>query len=251
MEFRCKTAKTGSRRTPTNNFCEPTLFYMEKTTFVNGYVLYDCEEGTFLVDTGSPFSFSEKGSISVCGTRHTVTPNLLKIDKTYISNKVGKPVDGLLGMDILNQYPMVFDYANDRFAIGERLVGGTAIESSLLMGLVVIKVQIGDQSVKLFLDSGAVISYISEEYTSGCPSVGVAEDFSPLLESDADTFKTNLYEVPVGLALQQKKIQFGNLPQRLEMMIEMMGAKGAIGRDLLEQCVVGIESGKVSIKFSE
>lgn len=220
---------------------------MSKKNFVNGYVLFECNEGTFMVDTGSPNSFSETGSITVCGTRYLVPTRLQGIDKSYVSNKVGVPVEGLLGMDILGQYPIVFDYAHDRFAVGERLVDGTPIESFDCMGLVGIVARVNGHKVNLLLDSGAVTNYIARELSEGRPVVGEVEDFSPLL--DYDTFSTRLYEVPVEVTGRQLAIQFGNLPEELEYAVRQTGAQGAIGKDLLEQCAVGIEKGAISVAF--
>lgn len=220
---------------------------MSNKTFVNGYVLFECNEGKFLVDTGSPVSFSDKGGITVCGTRYSVSPQIQGKDQLYVSNKVGVSVNGLLGMDILSRYPIVFDYANDRLSIGERLVAGTPIESYSFMRMVGIVARVGGRSVNLLLDTGAVTNYISSEYTNGCPIVGEVEDFSPLL--DYDTFKTKLYEMPMEVADRQLTIQFGNLPRPLEVAVQRTGAQGAIGKEFLEQCVVGIENNQVVVIF--
>lgn len=222
---------------------------MSKKTIINGYILFECSEGTFMVDTGSPQSFSGTGSITVCGTSYPVANHLNDIDKSYVSNKVGVSLEGLLGMDILSQYPIVFDYAHDRLSIGERLNGGITLESFSFMGLVGIVVQVGGRRTKLLLDSGAVTNYISHEHPEELPAVGEVEDFSPLL--NYDTFSTKLYEVPVGVAERQLIIQFGNLPKVLEDAVRQTGARGAIGKDFLEQCVVGIEKGSVSVIFPD
>lgn len=202
-----------------------------------------------MVDTGSPNSFSHTGSITVCGTRYSVPAQIRGINNKYVSSKVGVPVDGLLGMDILGQYPVVFDYAHDRFSIGQSLVGGIPLESFGCMGLVGIVARANGRKVKLLMDSGAVTNYLPHEHTKGLPIVGEVEDFSPLL--GYDTFSTKLYEVPVEVAGRQLAILFGHLPAELEYAVRQTGAQGAIGKDLLEQCTVGIENGSVSVIFPD
>ena len=62
-----------------------------------------------LVDTGSPLSFHENGIIHIGDEVIPVATSLMEVDSTYVSDKVGQPVSGLLGMDIIGRMGMKID----------------------------------------------------------------------------------------------------------------------------------------------
>jgi len=62
----------------------------------------------WLIDTGSPVSFGEKDSLSICN-------EIFKIDNIYgalnakeFTSHIGLEVTGLIGVDILNTFDILF-----------------------------------------------------------------------------------------------------------------------------------------------
>ena len=67
------------------------------------HILIDSADGILLVDTGSPMSFHENGMIRLGDEEFQVPTSLMGVDASYIADKVGERVSGLLGMDIISR----------------------------------------------------------------------------------------------------------------------------------------------------
>ena len=95
------------------------------------------------------------------------------------------------------------------------------------MGIPIIELVVNRQLLKFFLDTGAKLSYLSEDFTSGYSSVGIEEDFYP----GVGQFETECYDIPTSLGDIDFVVRYGNLPFMLQMTLMLGGTDGIIGFD--------------------
>ena len=74
---------------------------IELVTFNKHFLVKD-SAGFILLDTGSPSSFHKKGVISVFGRSYNVPTGIMHVNASFLTDKVGCDISGLLGMDIRN-----------------------------------------------------------------------------------------------------------------------------------------------------
>ena len=96
---------------------------------VRGHILINDDRGTrVLLDTGSPISFHSGGAIVLGGESFSVPTSLMGTDAAYVSENVGAPVDGLVGMDILGGGVLI-DVPAGQVTVGESTEGRTRVPS--------------------------------------------------------------------------------------------------------------------------
>lgn len=203
-----------------------------KTEIIGGHILIDCEGQRFLVDTGSPATFSASGSISICGETISVPTSLMGVSSSYITEKVGAPVQGLIGMDLIGRFGMCVDVENCTVTFGECGEGMTKVPSYSIPGSIVMQMEINGKVAKVIPDTGAPTSYISPSFTEGLESVDTVTDFSPF--SGTDTFETPVFDVAAEVAGRPFSMKVGHLPSELSFMLRMLGVDGCVGMDFLK-----------------
>ena len=91
-----------------------------------------------------------------------------------------------------------------------------------------IEIDINDDRIRTFLDTGAKISYINSEYIKNLESIDNREDYYPTI----GRFKTDIYEFPIIFNNSKINLTFGVLPTQLEMTLSFANTKGIIGNDI-------------------
>ena len=74
----------------------------------DGHLIADAG-GRFLLDTGSPVSFSRTETVRWAGRDHQLATSALGLDAEELSNLVGTDLDGLIGGDLLGLHPFTVD----------------------------------------------------------------------------------------------------------------------------------------------
>ena len=95
------------------------------------HVLIESVDGIILVDTGSPMSFHENGLIYLGGEEFPVPDSLMGVDSSYIAEKVGVNVSGLLGMDIISRLGMKIDIPGGKLSFNPPTKGMTRLPSRM------------------------------------------------------------------------------------------------------------------------
>jgi hypothetical protein len=113
------------------------------------------------------------------------------------------------------------------------------------MGIPIIKLEVNNQPLKFFLDTGAKLSYLSEDFTSGYSSVGTEEDFYP----GVGQFETECYEIPTSLGSNDFVVRCGNLPFMLQLTLMLGGTDGIIGFDFFNSFKVLLDINTNTLKF--
>lgn len=215
---------------------------------ISGHLIINLLEGAFVLDTGSPSSFSRVKVVSFGGVFYPVGDSAMgMMDADDLSKNIGYDVVGLVGMDILAEHNVLF--RDTELLTNESIptdFDGKRIDTEVIMGIPSVTITVGGRTVKSFIDSGAKVSYLSSALIEDYPIVEKVQDFYPGIGS----FETEISVLDVYIEDEKLKLQTGRLPNMLGMMLVMLGVDGILGRDLFENYAILIEkeTSQVSIK---
>jgi hypothetical protein len=123
-----------------------------------------------LVDTGVPYTFFNQKLWNFEGTNYSTQTLLSGITVDAVSELVGTEVNVLLGTDIMSKFKICLDYHNLTISfepLAYIIDEGEKIQVQMYMGYMLLPVTINGQNVMGFLDTGAKLSYITEELING------------------------------------------------------------------------------------
>tara|TARA_B100001250_G_scaffold11370_1_gene9878 strand:+ start:14122 stop:14814 length:693 start_codon:yes stop_codon:yes gene_type:complete len=200
---------------------------------IDNHIIFKENNLRLLLDTGSPISISNHSSISVFSK--TINPHRNIMGHTSI-NDINQSIrnaniDALIGADILNKISLSISLSNKLMEL-KPVINHNQYDSfplSTFMGIPMIVATINGKEAKLFLDTGAKISYLNSNSIQVKNIIRVAEDFYP----GFGNFETNIYQHQIKLFNQIKKYDFGTLPESLETSLSMLGTNGIIGNNIL------------------
>ena len=194
-----------------------------------GHPIIQDGDNVILIDTGAPSTIHVSDELNFLSEDFSCTSNYMGLTSSKLSEHLGMQVTTLLGTDVLSKYKILLDYRNLQvsFSKDEIPFEGTEIGISNFMGIPIIELVVNRQLLKFFLDTGAKLSYLSEDFTSGYSSVGIEEDFYP----GVGQFETECYDIPTSLGDIDFVVRYGNLPFMLQMTLMLGGTDGIIGFD--------------------
>ncbi|HOE62417.1 MAG TPA: hypothetical protein PKW18_05995 [Candidatus Sumerlaeota bacterium] len=202
-----------------------------KYDFINNHIIADIDGSSLLIDTGSPSSFAESHQIVMDGNRFAVSEKMLNVSAEFLTANIGAPINGLVGIDILNQFDILIDPTNQRLLISKEEIPlkGQILELDNIMGIPLIEGVIDGCTARLIFDTGAKLSYLNPKWTSDLPIIGTEDDFYPAYGS----YTSNIYEIPIMLGNERIMPKVGNLPALLQMTLGIMDMDGILGVALL------------------
>jgi hypothetical protein len=198
---------------------------------VNGHILFDFNNQSILLDTGSPISMGE-GKFKLAGLSYELQNDYMGIDNKVISKYLDEDFDVLLGMDILQKYDLKVDPIQKRIEIANNIpvkAGIPSLKIQQIMSIPVIYIEIDSIAHKLVFDTGAQLSYIKSDFIGDSESVGILEDFYPGIGE----FETDIFLKEISLFDENLSFEFGVLPDELEILLQLIGVNGIIGTYLL------------------
>ena len=207
------------------------------------HILIEGVDGILLVDTGSPMSFHEKGLLHIGGEEFSVSASLMGVDASYIADKVGERVSGLLGMDIISRLGMKIDIPGGKLFFHPSTDGMNRLPSRMGMGYMSVEMVLAGKPARIILDTGAPTSYVSGSFTEGLNPIGQVTDFNPLVPGDS--FETPIFEFPATFAGNDFTMKAGHLPDSLQMMLSVLGVDGVVGMEILKRFPVSIAEGNL------
>ncbi|CAF2525048.1 unnamed protein product [Rotaria sp. Silwood2] len=217
------------------------------TKFLDGHIVAHINQFDYLIDTGSPVSFGHRTTLVINGKNFSINstgPGGFTVNS--INELSGLHVDGLIGMDILIHFDIRFTRNQITFSDTPILHVDTAIKLPIVetvMGIPIITLNIGQEDRKIFFDTGAKLSYLSEDLLVGTP-IGEMDDFHPTIGA----YKTNAYKIDVVINDKVETLTFGSLPSLLRMLLVMGQTKGIIGTELLNKySIILSNSGKILV----
>jgi hypothetical protein len=199
-----------------------------------------------LVDTGSPVSIGEQ-PLWLLGAQRPLQRDVMGLTAAGLSEMVGTPIDALLGADVLHAGPFLFDWNHGTIGFSRAPIPfeGAAVPTRRVMGIPIVTFRFGEEAVSGFLDSGAKLSYMPADRTSGLPPDGEAEDFYP----GFGRFTTNTVRATVELGGYPFEARFGVLPDMLVMTLGLTGVSWILGSDVFKRfrVLVDLAASRVAV----
>ena len=187
-------------------------------------------DGLWLLDTGAPISFGTQAAISLAGVKFPLQDNYLGLSAAALSRFVLVDCAGLLGADVLNTFDLIFDIPKAILALSRDDLDfvGQVMPLGEFMGIPIITAQILGSENRMFLDTGAQISYWQDDSLTKFPFVGEVSDFYP----GVGQFQTDTYRVEVTLGRDVFTVRCGTLPGILGMTLALADTRGIIGNEI-------------------
>ena len=198
---------------------------------ISGVPIIRDNDHVILLDTGTPQTIHNSTELNFLDQNFRVNTNYGQITSQTISDNMGTPITTLLGMDILKDYKIVFDYENleiSLLASDEEDFEGEEIPLTSHLGIPVIQVAPVDQYIPMFLDSGAHLSYVKSIHTQYHKNCGETEDFHPTIGK----FTTTKFLSSSRIGQHYIDVYYGNLPPKLSIYLSLLnGDNGILGYD--------------------
>ena len=214
---------------------------MNKTFTINNFdkhLIIEDNGKTYLIDTGSPFSIHD-GSLEFCG--HQFPRSIAPCSPDDISNLLGMHVDALVGFNVLRHFAVLIDYGNGEITFSDEglsLPNAEVVPISTRFGVPKVMMSLLGHEGLFFLDTGAKISYVASETTSGLTPDETDSDFYP----GFGHFETPVFNLETTVAGKPFRVRYGNLPLLLEQgLMGLSGTKGIIGYDFFNNFKVLID----------
>jgi len=213
-----------------NNWEVPVPMNTFRLTLFDSHAIIGDSKNSILIDTGAPSTIHSSDSLFFCDENYSCSTNYAGITVEKLSELLGMKITTLLGVDILSNYNVTLDYKGNVAKFCKRnnvIFDGKEYSLSSINGIPIIELEIEQQPVKLFLDTGAKISYLPKEYTSSFETVGIEQDFHPSF----GIFQTECFDIKATFGNNQFNVKFGNLPDSLQTTLMVSGVSGIIGYD--------------------
>jgi len=213
-----------------------------------GHAIIEDDNNIILVDTGAPTTIHHTESLRFNGDQYHYSTTYAGLTIQSISDLLGTQITTLLGADILAKYHIILDYRNNKamFSHQEIEFAGTEVSISRFMGIPIVEFSIDNFPVKLFLDTGAKLSYLSETITRNYETTGMDRDFYP----GVGQFETECFMIPTQLYDVNFNVTFGNLPDILQTTLMVGGTDGIMGFDFFNNFPVYLDLARGTLKYT-
>lgn len=210
--------------------------YAYQYAVTDGHLIAVVDKLCCLIDTGAPTSVSDTTPFKFAGRSHPVEHSYMGVSCESLSADVGAHIDALVGADILNQYDMLIDPSASTITLSDepQSLEGETIALDEFMGIPIIQASVADQSIRMFFDTGAKLSYLDPDMSRAFPDAGPEQDFYP----GVGKFRTQTFTVPISVGTEEIFLRVGVLPQLLQMTLMMADTSGILGTAILENHIV-------------
>ena len=186
-----------------------------------------------LVDTGSPTSFGDRSfRLGTAMTPVKAGP----CSMSMLSEKVGSPIDALLGMDLLGRSPLVLPF------VGRGTRPRTTLGITSLQGLPLIITRFEDREVRAVLDTGACVCFLDTLPPSSAANATPYRDFLGMDGCrDFETVKTTLKVDIGGVSLS---VDVAKAPEETLQTMSSFGIEAIVGMSFLRHFDVTLDMPK-------
>lgn len=199
---------------------------------VDNHIISLIDGKRVLLDTGAPNSISDGSYLAVLGNVYSFSRNFMGFSIDEISRLVGTEINILLGGDVLTNLNFFVDWDRKTllFSSTQFEHQGPHVPLDFFMNIPILPLYVDRANLRVFLDTGAKISYLNPDITSNHNHLGRTSDFYP----GFGQFYTDIYEVPVMLAYHTFTVIAGHLPTRLQNTLMMANTQGILGNDIFK-----------------
>ena len=214
-----------------------TTEYTYPLLFENKHLFMILNDKKWLIDTGSPVSFGEEASLSICNQIFKIANTYGTLDAKELTSHIGLEVTGLIGVDILNKFDILFSINKYEvtFTNNSLNLEGDVLSIDSFMGIPILHVTVDEHTYNMFFDTGAQISYLQSPLLKDFPSNGTITDFYP----DIGEFKTETYLIDIDIGLSEYRLVCGSLPALLSETLMVASAQGIISNEVMKDKIVG------------
>ncbi|MCX7991528.1 MAG: hypothetical protein N2999_05800 [Proteobacteria bacterium] len=214
---------------------------------IDGHIIVKDKENEIVIDTGSPISIvkSNYRPPFFLLKRVNFLENEILLDE--ISNKIRTcNLSAIIGSDVLSSLDISIDPLGNTIMISEPrdkddiesfYTDKIMLSIRTIMNIPVIDLDIEGAKRKMFLDTGAKISYLKENLIKDMePVIKNVSDFSPF---NLEEFTTDLYEKIIKVGNSKINLKFGTLPSSLSQKLLLSNnVDGILGTAILKNCSV-------------
>ena len=180
----------------------------------------DHEGHQLVLDTGSPVSFPD---------------NLWGVAGEQLTDYVGCPVEGVLGMNVLKDKVLTLDFKRELYGLSDSnssiLTTDQLVDIDLTKTVPTVRVKLDDGTACIMaIDTGAPINYMRQDFICRDEECGEASDFFPIF----GRFTTKLWRESIEMNRGQKvALEWGELPDQLDTVLTAWNVDGIIGTPFL------------------
>ena len=190
----------------------------------------------WLLDTGAPNSFGDQ-TLEIGGRCFSIPDRYLGLTTNQLSRFTNYPIAGLVGVDVLNEFDVIFDAKNGSIGVSldELSIDGESLAMTDFAGIPIIQVNISDSNWKMIFDTGAQISYFQDASLRSFPNTGTVTDFYP----GFGEFQSEAFQVSVMLGATTHELIMVVLPEMLGISLMPAGVDGIISNEFLREYQIG------------
>jgi hypothetical protein len=205
--------------------------------FRSGRLFVEQDGELWLLDTGAPCGFGHTGTITFAGGSFSLASDYLGLAAEALSRFTGVRCVGLLGADVLGRFDHILDVPNGTLVVSpdELTHDGHHVELTEFIGIPILDARVGDETCRMFFDTGAQFSYFQGDSLKSFPQSGMVTDFYP----GVGRFDTQTLSVPVMIGGVSLPLRCGRLPELLGLTLMMAGTRGIVGNEILMERRVG------------
>ncbi|MCX8028202.1 MAG: retroviral-like aspartic protease family protein [Thermodesulfovibrionales bacterium] len=225
---------------------------MNYTCYIKeGYLFVEIQGlGIGFIDSGAPASISDKERAVISGMEVRFTKSFLGQTVKTIGKLLDTEIDALIGGDILSKFDVFIDTGKGIMTFSQEPLQMEGIKERIeypIHNIPVLTCKIEGTDYKFILDTGASLSYLNTEIAERFEITGKQTDFFPSFGK----FETETRQIEIGIAGQEITLNFGTLPEILELTLGLAQADGLIGTELFDYYNIGLSRKRSEIVFQK
>ena len=218
--------RSQSKKIEENNMIKLPL------TTSNGHFIVTVDNKNFIIDTGSPvsYSFTDKPTFVLFGDKHlTFLPFPIKGSAKEIENLVHMPIDGIIGLSTMKELKRM-EISKEK---GYVKFGGDSVSDSAGYsipfeennGVLTIGIKVNGKDTRVILDTGARIDYLDSSLLNTSNAVRHERDYNPILGH----FEVDGYRTTYGIGDQEIETITYGATDKLKNYVLSTGIRGVNG----------------------
>lgn len=196
----------------------------------DGYLIATIDGHDWLLDTGSPVSFGDVAQLGIASMEIPISREGLGLNAHELSGHLGYKVSGLLGVDVLNRFDMLFDLPQGQVGFSQEVQDseGHDLDVEFFWGAPMVKAKLGGKQLRLVIDTGSSYTYLRQMPNDPGVSEGTVYDFHPAYGK----FQSDTRRLDLRIADRAYSMRCGELPPELGMTLGVLNADGTLGNEL-------------------
>lgn len=223
-------------------------------TTSNGHFIVTVDNKNFILDTGSPvsYSFTEKPTFVLFGDKHlTFLPFPIKGAAKEIEDLVHMPIGGIIGLSTMKELKRMEISKEEgyvKFGGDSSADDSSSIPIKEYMGVLTIGLKVNGKDTRVILDTGARIDYMDPSLLDTSNAISHERDYNPILGH----FEVDGYKTTYGIGDQEvEAITYGATDMLKNYVLSMgiRGVSGVVGLNAIfekmKACSVDFENNEV------